>query len=211
MKNRMIEQFADSPQRVRIMFRVAMIALLAAAGYNWMVRPQASYLSAAQQQNRWGTALSDQQRHILVSIGELKKKLSEMESRSEQFQKVLFEPQTVRDFFCGLETQASAAGCRIESLTFSDTDNLTSQKQSPGAMVQTVAASVIVVGNYNALASFFEQVGRCSQKISIYEMRIEPVTPGKPMLRCDVTLMVYMLNKNATQNPKNTNNPEKIP
>jgi Tfp pilus assembly protein PilO len=201
MKTKMIEQFADSPKRVRIMFRVALVILLAAGCYNWVVQPQVSYLSAAQQRSRWDAKISDQQKQILSSIGELNKRITDMKSRSEEFQKVLFEPGTVRQFFCGLETQAKEAGCQIESLTFNDTESSSNQQQNPDAMVQAVPASLVVIGNYNVLARFLEQVSRCPQKISINEMRLEPQVQGKSVLRGHITMTVYVSKKTMAKNP----------
>jgi Tfp pilus assembly protein PilO len=195
MKTRLIEQLADSPKRVRIMFRVALITLLAVGCYNWMIRPQASYLLAAQQRNRWDTKVSDQQKRIYLSINDLKKKIGDLEAQSEQFQKILFEPQTVREFFCGLETLAQKSDCRIESITFDSSDKQSAEKQSQDAIVQAIQASVVAIGNYDAFIRFFERTSQYPQKISIGEMRFEPLADGQSMLRCNAVITVYVANK----------------
>lgn len=197
MKTTLVERFADSPRRVRIMFRAALVILLAAGCYNWTVQPQACYLSAAQQSSRWDAKKSEQLEKLDLSIQEFKKQISQAEAQSQQVRKALFEPDAVRDFFCGLEVQARESGCRVESLTFIDTDGPSGQKQPQDAIVQTVQASVVVIGNYSALTRFFEQVGRCPQKISIHELRLEPQTQGKSVLSCNVIITVYKSNKTA--------------
>jgi Tfp pilus assembly protein PilO len=179
------------------MFRVALIAILAAGCYNWTVQPQASYLSAAQQCSRWDAKKAKQLKKLALSIEEYKKQISQAQVQSEQVRKALFEPDAVRDFFCGLEVPAKESGCRIESLTFIDTDNPSGQKQLQDAIVQPVAASVAITGSYSALTRFFEQVGRCPQKISIHELCLEPQTQGKSVLCCNAIITVYKLNKTA--------------
>jgi Tfp pilus assembly protein PilO len=197
MASRFIEQFADSPQRVRVMFRVALITLLAVAGYNGMIGPQASYLFAAQQRSRWDTRLSEQQKQIYLSIDELKKKAGNLEAQYEQFQKILFQPDTVSEFFFGLEGLAEKADCKIESLTFDDTDSRPAEKESQDAIVQAMRASVVAIGNYDAFVRFFEQLGQYPQKISIGELLFEPLEQGRSMLRCNATITIYVTNKTA--------------
>jgi Tfp pilus assembly protein PilO len=195
MKTTLVERFADSPRRVRIMFRIAMITILAAGCYNWMIQPQTSYLFAARQRGRWDAKKSEQLEKLDLSIQEFKKQISQAEAQSQQVHKVLFEPNAVRDFFCGLEVLARESGCRIESLAFIDTEGPSGQKQPQDAIVGAVGASVVVIGNYSTLTHFFEQVGRCPKKISIHELRFEPLTQGKSTLRCNVTITVYVSNK----------------
>jgi len=191
MKTTLVERFADSPRRVRIMFRAAMIILLITGLYNWTVRPQACYLSAAQQCSRWDAKKSKQLEKLELSIQDIRKQISQAETQSQELRKVLFEPDAVRDFFCGLEVTAGQTGCHIESLTFIDTEGSSDQKPTQDAVVQAVQASVVVVGNYHSLTRFFEQVGRHPQKITIHEIRLEPQTQGKSVLSCNVIITVY--------------------
>jgi Tfp pilus assembly protein PilO len=197
MKTTLVERFADSPQRVRVMFRTALVILLAAGCYNWMVQPQASYLSAAQRSVRWDAKKSEQLKKLESSIRECRMQISQAEAQSQQIRKVLFEPDAVRNFFCGLEVPARESGCHIESLTFIDAEGPSGQKLPQDAIVRPVQASVVVIGNYGALTHFFEQVGRCPQKISIHELRLEPQTQGKSVLCCNAIITVYTSDKVA--------------
>jgi Tfp pilus assembly protein PilO len=197
MKTRFIEQLAESPQRVRFMFRIALISLLAAGCYNWMVKPQASELLAAEHRSQYDAMLLDQQQRIQSSIADLKKNVGDSKAQSEQFQKILFEPETVREFFCGLELLAEKSGCRIKSLTFGAVDNQLPEGQSEDTIVQAVQASMVAAGNYDAFVRFFKQTSQFPQKISIHELRFEPLTEGQSVLRCNAVITVYVANKTA--------------
>jgi Tfp pilus assembly protein PilO len=201
MAIRFVEQLADSPKRVRLMFRMALIALLAVGCYNWTIKPQASNLFAAEQQNQHDTMLLDQQKRIHLSMDELKKNIGESKAQSEQFQKSLFQPDTVREFFCGLEILAEKSGCRIKSLTFGNADTANGQlpeEQPQDAIVQVIQASLVAFGNYDAFVRFFERTSQFPQKITIHELRFEPLTEGQSILRCDAVITVYVANNTAT-------------
>ena len=195
MKTRLIEQFADSPRRVRIMFRIAVIILLVAGCYNWMIKPQAGYLFAAEQCQKWDKKKSDELKRIRLSILELKNKISEAEAQSEQFNKVLFDPGAARDFFCGLEALAQQSGCRVESFIFDKFDGRQTAKQSKDSDVEVVQASVTAIGGYNGFIQFFEKISHVPQKISVQEMRFEPLVQNQSELRCNAVLKVYIINQ----------------
>jgi Tfp pilus assembly protein PilO len=208
MKTRFIEQLAESPQRVRFMFRIALITLLAAGCYNWMIKPRVSNLFAAEDRTQHDAMLLDQQKRMQLSINDLNKNIDDLKAQSEQFHKILFEPEMVREFFCGLEVLAEKSDCQIKSLTFSGVDNSLAQGQSGDAIVQTIQASVVAVGNYDAFVRFFKQTSQFPQKISIHELRFEPLAEGQSVLRCNAVITVYVANKPATI--KKENNPEII-
>jgi Tfp pilus assembly protein PilO len=201
MTSKLIEQLAGSPKRVRIMFRIALITLLSVGCYNWTVKPQTGYLQAAGQHDLWSTKLSNQMKQIHSSINDYKKKISDLTAQSEQSQKILFHPDTVREFFCGLEKLAEESGCRIESLTFDNADSRPAEKQSPDTTVQATQTSVIAIGDYGTFIRFFERTSQYPQKISITDMRLEPLTPGQSTLRCHAAITVYVANKTEANNP----------
>lgn len=202
MTPKVIENIADSPRRVRIMFRAALVILLAAGCYNWMIEPQLNCLFAARQRQEWDQKKSDELRRIRMSVLELKKKISQMEEQSEQFQKVLFEPGMVRDFFCGLEALAQQSGCRVESLAFEKTDDRKTAKQSHDSVVEVVQASVTAIGGYGAFIQFFDKIGQTPQKITVQEMRFEPVEQGRSALRCGIVIRVYVSKESAQEKPQ---------
>jgi hypothetical protein len=200
MTSKLIEQLADSPKRVRIMFRIALIALLAVACYNWTIKPQAGCLRAAGQHDPWSGKLSDQMKQVHSLINDYKKKINDLTTQSEQSQKIAFQPDTVREFFCGLEKLAEESDCRIESLIFDNTDSRPAEKQSQDTTVQTAQTSVIAIGDYGAFIRFFERTSQYPQKISVADIRFEPLTPGLSMLRCHAVITVYVANKTETDN-----------
>ena len=168
----------------------ALIVIAAFAMYNWMVTPQATYLSAARGYESAMNKVVEQNKSIARQIEIKKKELQVLHEKSAQLQSVLFTHNQAKEFFSDLQVISEQAGCVVHSINFI-ADKRNPENERLG--VVTRSAAISVVGVYRDIVKLVERLQTRTQEVWIDELEVQTLDPSSDKARCDLTVTICQI------------------
>ena len=168
----------------------ALIVIAAFAMYNWMVTPQASYLSSAKGYESTMDKILEQNKSITEQIEIKKKRLQELCENSAQLQSVLFTHDHAKGFFSDLQVISEQAGCTVHTI------NLVASEQDPENErlgVMTRSATLRIVGVYRNMVRLIERLQARTEKVWIDGIVVQIIDPDSDKARCDLTITICQI------------------
>lgn len=168
----------------------ALIVIAAFAMYNWMVTPQAAYLSSAKGYESAMDKILEQNKSITVQIENKKKRLQELRENSDQLQSVLFIQDQAKEFFSDLQVISEQSGCTVHTI------NLVAIERDPenerlGVVARS--ATLRVVGVYRDMVKLIERLQARTEKVWIDEIGVQIIDPDSDKARCDLTITICQI------------------
>lgn len=160
--------------------------------------PHQNYLEAAQKYESAVSALAGKKQ---VISNDLKIKRIEHEKLQEQFNNILvklFDPLGEREFFSNIEAFSQQAGCKMLSLTFSQSSAAGSkpaEKTRANEYVIASAAHLTVEGRYGNIAALMNKLQDGSRLVRISPVSINYDNKNPGYLKCDMTINIYVTNE----------------
>jgi Tfp pilus assembly protein PilO len=168
----------------------ALIVIAAFAMYNWMVTPQAAYLSSAKGYEYAMDKILEQSKSITVQIEIKKKQLQELRENSIQLQSVLFTQDQAKEFFSDLQVISEQAGCMVHTI------NMVAVERDPESErlgVVARSATLRIVGVYRDMVKLIERLQARTEKVWIDEIGVQIIDPDLDKARCDLTITICQI------------------
>ena len=186
----LVDNLAKLGSSTRNATSASLIVIAAFAMYNWMVTPQATYLSAARGYESAMNKVVEQNKSIARQIEIKKKELQVLHEKSAQLQSVLFTHNQAKEFFSDLQVISEQAGCVVHSI------NLIADKRNPENErlgVVTRSAAISVVGVYRDIVKLVERLQTRTQEVWIDELEVQTLDPSSDKARCDLTVTICQI------------------
>jgi hypothetical protein len=168
------------------------MGIISAVGlYRWILAPYTGQLFAAQQYESTLDEAIHKTNLLDTMIKTKKAKTEELTRKCYDLRNLLFTPEEVREFFASLPKVGHQNGCLIQSISSLSGEQNTSQNQ-PGdnSGIICIKAAATVIGRYNGIIGFLNNLQDSQHKVWIESMRINTIgSPGK--LKCQVVLTLY--------------------
>jgi hypothetical protein len=172
----------------------ALVIISTIAMYSWIVAPQISYLSAAQQYESAVGNIMDNNKALARKIEAGTKKLKESHEQLLRSQNVLFTPEEAKKFFGDLQTTLEETGCTVHSLNLVGSKTPPKNKRSKDTSgIVANSAMLSVIGQYNSIIRLLEKLQNCNQKIWIDSFKMEIFDFGSAQLKCGMTITIYTI------------------
>ncbi len=186
----LVDNLAKLGSSTRNATSAALIVIAAFAMYNWMVTPQATYLSAARGYESAMDKIVEQNKSIARQIEIKKKELQVLRENSAQLQSVLFAPDQAKEFFSDLQVVSEQAGCVVHSI------NLITDKRNPENErlgVVTKSAALSIVGVYRDIVKLVERLQARTQKVWIDELEVQTFDYSSDKAKCDLIVTICQI------------------
>lgn len=188
----LMNTLTKSTRSSRIAFSAAIIIIVAAAAYNWMVVPHTRYLHAAQQ---YELMIGDMARkNQIMKSNEMarKKEIEKLQAELTDVQSAVFTTYEARRFFSDIEAVCNAAGCLVYSINFlsGNLGGAQSPAESDSQIVENSAA-VSFVGSYSNIISFLLKIKDRPQKVIIPSLKIVAFGKKADPLECEIVVTIY--------------------
>ena len=182
----------------KIAFLASLFLIGAIAIFRWFVVPHQNYLEAAQ---KYESAISTLAGKKQIISNNLKTKRIKHQKLQEQFtdiQAKLFYPLGEREFFSNIEGICRQAGCKMISLTFSQSPAAVSKpvRQSPeNDYISASAAHLAIEGRYGNIVALLNKLQDGSKLVKINPLSINADIKNPGYLNCDMTITIYVTNE----------------
>ena len=189
----LIDAFAKSSRTSRIGFSAALIGIMAIAVYNWLVRPHAQLLQAAQQ---YEIVMGDKARKNKILKSNEKASRQEVEKMRAELAGAragLFTPVEVNRFFSDIEIICYEANCIARSMTFLGNVDKLSVSIGDNKVVVANSAAVGFAGSYGDIINFLAKLTNRTQKVLIRSLKILSSDDETNLLECELMITVCIV------------------
>ncbi|MFH1613919.1 MAG: hypothetical protein ABIG61_02390 [Planctomycetota bacterium] len=187
-----VETVTKASRHARIGIAVAVVVLISAAMYNWLVVPHTAYLHAARNYQNTMNQMATKTGVIRKSLALKRQELEELKQALAEKTGMIFSPSQAKQFFAGIETIAGQCSCQIVSINFLVKEApLNSQEAQLPPEVTSQSVIVKFVANYSDIMLFVKNITTRPQKVSVDYLKIESDTESSILLNCEAIFTVY--------------------
>jgi hypothetical protein len=182
-----VDNLAKLGSSTRRASSVALIVIAAFAMYNWMVTPQAVYLSSAKGYESAVGKIMEQNKSITLQVEIKKKQLQTLRENSAQLQSVLFTSDQAEEFFSDLQVISEQTGCTVQTI------NRMADKRNPEDErlgVVTRSAELSVIGKYRDMVKLVERLQARDEKVWIDQIGVQILDSDSDKARCGLTITI---------------------
>ena len=191
----LVDNLAKLGSSTRRATSASLIVIAIYAMYNWVVTPQATYLSSARGYESAMDKVVVQNKAIVKQVEIKKKELQVLRENSTQLQSVLFVSDQAREFFSDLQVISEQAGCVVNSINL-DTKKANPENERLGIVAKSAALSV--VGVYSDIAKLIERLQTRTQKVWIDSIRMQTLDQSSDKVICDLTNTICQITEKDT-------------
>lgn len=178
-------------------FLAAIFLIGAVAIYRWFVIPHQNCLEAAQTYELVADNLTRKKQIINNNLKTKRIECKKLQERFSDVQAKLFDLPGEREYFSNIENLCSQAGCKMLSLTFSQSslsDRRTVSESGEKPLVIASSAHLTVEGKYMNIVTMMNKLqdGRKLVRLDSVNMNTDNKNPG--YLKCDMTITIYIAN-----------------
>jgi vacuolar-type H+-ATPase subunit I/STV1 len=186
----LIDNLAKLGSSTRRATSAALIVIAAIAMYNWMVTPQAAYLSSAKGYESVMDKIAEQGKSIASRVEIKKKLLEKLRENSAQLKSVLFTSDQAEEFFSDLQVIAEQTGCAVHTIN-RIADKRNSENERLG--VVTRSAELSVIGNYRDMVKLIERLQNRTEKVWIDQIGVQILDSDSDKARCGLTITICQI------------------
>ena len=179
-------------------FLAALFLIGAIAIYGWFVVPHQNYLKAAQD---YGSAIDTLSKKKQVISNNLKTKRIEYDKLHENLsftREKLFDLPGEREFFSNIENLCKKTGCKMLSLTFSQsamTDSKTGKELTENKLVASSSANLAFAGRYGSIVAMMNKLQDSSKLVRLSSININMDSEKPGYLNCELIITIYVINE----------------
>jgi hypothetical protein len=172
----------------------ALIVIAAFAMYNWMVTPQAAYLSSAKGYESAMDKILEQNKRITVQIENKRKQLQKLGENSNQLKSIMFTSDQAKEFFSDLQVISEQSGCSVHNI------NIVADERDPEneQIVTTRSATLGIAGVYRDMVKLIERLQARTEKVWIDEIGVQIIEADSDKARCDLTITICQIKDKDT-------------
>lgn len=188
----LMNTLTKSTRSSRIAFSAAIIIIVAAAAYNWMVAPHTRYLHAAQQYELMIGDMARKNKIMKANETTRKKEIEKLQAELAGVQSAVFTTYEARRFFSNIEAVCNEAGCLVYSINFlsGNLGGAQTPVESDSQIVENSAA-VSFVGSYGNIISLLSKITDRPQKVIIPSLKIVAFGKKADPLECEMVVTIY--------------------
>jgi hypothetical protein len=173
---------------------VALLAIVAVAGYGWIVAPYVTYLRAVQRCQPAVEKTVDRKDTMSKALGVKRRRLKELETELVALREKFFTAAQSRVFFSDLERWSVDAGCEVLALNcVFDADRTREETGVDGPVVMRQSTNLTVSGTYEALTTLLEHLEDSRREVSVDACRMELSDISSGRRRCDLDLTIWVI------------------
>jgi len=194
----LMDTLAKSSRTSRIAFSGAIIGIMAIAAYNWIVRPHAQYLHAAQQ---YEIVIGDKaKKNLILKTNEevRKKEVEQLQAELAGARSKLFTPAEANRLFSDIEAICNDAQCTARSINFLGNVDKLLVSIGDRKVIVSNSAAVSFVGSYGEIINFLANLTKRTQKVLIRSLKIFSSDGEANLLECELMITVYIIGDEET-------------
>ena len=172
----------------------AMVVIVGIAMYGWIVAPHVAYLKAVQAYEPVVNNVNKERTRLEGMLKTRRERLDTINAEFSEIRKILFTFDQAQAFFQDLGKTAETYGCeiyRIDILT--DEPKPVVGRPGDAALVEAIQASVSIVGYFQGLVDFVQDLQHFEHEIRIGSLKMFVNRREDTQLKCDLTITVYVM------------------
>ena len=193
----------QSGPKAKWFFSLAMVIITSMAVYNWAISPQTAYLNAAQHYERVAKN-TEQKTEILKKGLKLRQiELAELQYSFTNAEKPFFDENSALEFFSNIESMASKAGCKVDSLSYMPPKEIKFKEvESDELTAMSRQMKISLTGQYDSITVFIKNLSDNEKKVFLSGVNID-TAPDFSTLTCSIYVTIYMIEDKETANNVN--------
>lgn len=182
----------------RSVLSIALMAIGAAAMYNWILSPHVGYLRAVQRYQPIVDQVARETGVIGKTLDTKRQRLRSMQRELAGIHESLFTDAEAKAFLNSLQPFVERTGCVVAAANFpSGSDGQTEKSREPKERPPATAfrAGLTVAGQYDQIITLFERLQTNPKKIWVdsCDLKLSDLRSGR--LECRVSLILYALSE----------------
>lgn len=181
-------------------FSIALIMIVAAALYNWILSPHVGYLHAVQ---RYEPVVDEMARETGLLHKTLDKKRRRLRAQQQELARVyatLFPAADAKAFLGSLEPFVGQAGCKVVAVDFTSPTESENRGKPPRESKDSAPATashvnLTITGSYDQILMLLDRLQTHSRKIWVdtCSLKLSDLRSGR--LECRLSLTLYALSE----------------
>ncbi|MBN1506217.1 MAG: hypothetical protein JW955_05200 [Sedimentisphaerales bacterium] len=171
---------------------IALVAIGAAAMYNWILSPQVGYLRAVQRYEPVVNEIAERTERVGATLDKKRRRLRYLQQELAEARDSLFTSAQAKGFLGSLQPFVEQSGCKVIAADFSGEGQTgSSSKGKEAAAVTTSRVAVTVVGSYDQTIALLDRLQTNRPKIWVEScsLKLSDVRTGR--LECRLVLALH--------------------
>jgi hypothetical protein len=174
----------------------ALLIISGIAMYAQIVSPHVNRLQAVQNYEPVIDQMIGKQADIKSVLVGRRKVLEDLTEQFNEVSYTVFDPNQMKKFFGSLEQLAEQFECSIAKMDLSaDKRAIIVGEATDPSRVESVETTLTVLGEYSQLSQFVDCLQHQERQIWITALDIETTKGQERILKCDITINLYVLQK----------------
>ncbi|MBN2590289.1 MAG: hypothetical protein JXA96_10540 [Sedimentisphaerales bacterium] len=182
----------------KIAFLAALFLIGAIAVYGWFVVPHQNYIKATQNYESAVSNLSKKKQVISNNLKAGRIKSEKLQKQLSEIQGKIFDLPEEREFFSNIENDCEQTGCKMLSLTLSQSslsDSKPDRELMESKSVTASSANLSFMGKYGDIVTMMNKLQGSSKLVRFKSISINTVGDKPGYLKCDMIITIYVTNK----------------
>lgn len=177
-------------------FITCLIIIATVALYRWFVAPHRNYLEATQKYDAAVSTLAKKKQVISSTLKAKQITYDKLQQKYDSLQSILFEPAGERKYFSNIETVCCQTGCKMITLTFSQS-SMSGSPETKDTNIQAASSSahLTVEGGYKNIMNLMNKLQESEKLVRISFVNISSDSKNPGYLKCDLTVTIYVSNE----------------
>ena len=192
-----------SGPRAKIYLSLAVVIITSMAVYNWAISPQTAYLDAAQHYERVARKTEQKTEILKRGLKRIQSELADVQYLFTNAGKPFFDKRSASEFFSNIESMASNAGCKVDSLSYMAPKEI--EFKAVGSDELTTLSrkmQISLTGQYKSITEFIGKLSDNEKKVFLSDLNLE-TAPDFMTLTCSMYVTIYMIEDKETANNVN--------
>ena len=189
-----VERVSMTEGSKRNALSIALIAVGAAAMYNWMLSPQVGYLRAVQRYQPVVDEMAEKTGEIGKTLDEKRRQLRTLQSELAETRDHFFAREEAGVFLGNLQSFVEQTGCKVAAADLAPAGRTGPPRESQElAPVVISQVDLTVLGQYDQIISLLERLQDNRRKIRVdsCDLKLSDVRSGR--LECKLKLVLHAL------------------
>jgi Tfp pilus assembly protein PilO len=194
----LMDRLARSSRTSRVAFSGAIIGIMVIAIYNWVVRPHAQSLQAAQ---RYEIVIGDKARkNVILKANEevSRKEIERLKAELAGARAKLFTPAEASRFFSSIEAICYEAQCTAHSINFLGNVDKMLVSLGDRKVIVSNSAAISLAGSYGQIIGFLAKLTGRPQEVLIHSLKIFSSGSESDLLECELMITAYIIHDEET-------------
>ncbi len=188
-----IDNFIKANRTSRNALLIAVILAVTAGLYSRLAGPHINCLSAAWRYESVLNDMSDKKSRLSQNVEEKRQQLRKLENDVLPFQNSLFSPDRAKEFFSDIQATSAQCGCTLRTVKLIErTGSEKSGKDKDELGIEVGKMQLSIAGDYGDITELIRRLQSRPEKVWIDSLQMEGAGRGSGLLRCDMTVTVYI-------------------